>query len=384
MPKVNATAAPLRPEPDFLQKWHQTTTSVVHVHQEGAGPYSTVELHDFIFLGQRFRAQTYSGIKDGNRVPDTTHRGAGVCAEFRDVLFDAQRRIFSSYAAEVTSKGENPSEAGFKSWCGVRDLSGWQFRSRQHRLGAAIDIDPLYNPYVPTGREGDGGGEVHSELDANTRGGIFDGCILAYTHAYSLVVGDPLPPLALSALGPRDDLSEAYDATARVHAAIRLYFHLAVVQTPSNRLSSAFGTYRDFENVAPSDPGSYPATLERYRVHLRGFDNVGLSEEALGRQIRDDYERMRLGMVSGRLIPAEPGHMGLGAIWERGTRDPCHGFLSIRKEIALGLKAAGCRWGAVDFGPRQSGDMMHFDKRYRIEDIQHDTDTNEQGLLYAR
>lgn len=41
-------------------------------------------------------------------------------------------------------------------------------------------------------------------------------------------------------------------------------------------------------------------------------------------------------------------------------RAPEQGFLTIRKEIVLGMSSAGLRWGAIDFGA-SSGDVMHFD-----------------------
>jgi hypothetical protein len=46
-------------------------------------------------------------------------------------------------------------------------------------------------------------------------------------------------------------------------------------------------------------------------------------------------------------------------------RDPASGFLTIPREVVLGLGQAVPRWGAIDFGI-QSGDVMHFDDRYGI------------------
>src|SRR6188768_1048063 len=149
------TASPPDAAAAFLKQWHKTTTSTVHVFQEEAGPYKKIELHDFKFLGKNFQSQTYVGTKNGARVAGTEHTGAGVCAEFRDILFKAQEFIFRSYAAEVRSKGETPSESGFTQWCNIGVVSGWQFRSRQHSKGAAIDLDPKTNPYVPTGKTSD-------------------------------------------------------------------------------------------------------------------------------------------------------------------------------------------------------------------------------------
>jgi hypothetical protein len=48
-----------------------------------------------------------------------------------------------------------------------------------------------------------------------------------------------------------------------------------------------------------------------------------------------------------------------------GTRpfslaDPAHGFLTIPREVVVGIGQVLTRWGAIDFGG-ESGDVMHFD-----------------------
>nr|UHY14137.1 hypothetical protein [Verrucosispora sp.] len=53
------------------------------------------------------------------------------------------------------------------------------------------------------------------------------------------------------------------------------------------------------------------------------------------------------------------------------TRNPAHGFLQLRKKLVCSLIHVGdailgtrrTRWGASDFGARESGDVMHFDVR---------------------
>lgn len=45
-------------------------------------------------------------------------------------------------------------------------------------------------------------------------------------------------------------------------------------------------------------------------------------------------------------------------------RDPLKGFLSLHSDLVYALReVAGLAWGAIDFGPRASGDIMHFDLR---------------------
>ena len=46
------------------------------------------------------------------------------------------------------------------------------------------------------------------------------------------------------------------------------------------------------------------------------------------------------------------------------ARDPRQGFLNLDKDLVIALRDRACLvWGAVDFGPRANGDIMHFDCR---------------------
>jgi hypothetical protein len=47
-----------------------------------------------------------------------------------------------------------------------------------------------------------------------------------------------------------------------------------------------------------------------------------------------------------------------------GHSSPAEGFLNLHEDLVTSLRDhSKLAWGAVDFGPRQSGDMMHFDDR---------------------
>lgn len=47
-----------------------------------------------------------------------------------------------------------------------------------------------------------------------------------------------------------------------------------------------------------------------------------------------------------------------------GNRNPLNGFLNLHHDLVYALRQiAGLAWGAIDFGPRASGDIMHFDLR---------------------
>jgi len=45
-------------------------------------------------------------------------------------------------------------------------------------------------------------------------------------------------------------------------------------------------------------------------------------------------------------------------------RNPLNGFLNLHQDLVYALRqVGGLAWGAIDFGPRASGDIMHFDLR---------------------
>jgi hypothetical protein len=47
-----------------------------------------------------------------------------------------------------------------------------------------------------------------------------------------------------------------------------------------------------------------------------------------------------------------------------GRRDPLKGFLNLHPDLVCALRQViGLAWGAIDFGPYASGDIMHFDCR---------------------
>jgi len=90
-------------------------------------------------------------------------------------------------------------------------------------------------------------------------------------------------------------------------------------------------------------------------------------------KIIDDHEVLRWVMIDGSLTKKNLEE----STFPRSSRDPCCGFLNMRKEIVVEITNAmdawakryghkkKLRWGACDFGSKTSkstsGDMMHFD-----------------------
>src|SRR5262249_42756474 len=129
-----------------------------------------------------------------------------------------------------------------------------------------------------------------------------------------------------------------------------------------------------FGQISPSELNDQSAALDQIR---QLFADAGwtsnhaswpytTAEQQYWQMLRD-YEEVRTPMLFGN--PAQP---------ITKTRNPAHGFLQLRKELAVSMITVGgpalsqqlsnlnlpdskMRWGACDFGPTQSGDIMHFD-----------------------
>ena len=400
---ADGTAAPGTASDAFLNTWEQTTTSDVHLFQKAAGPYEKVQLFNFIFLGRNFRSANYVGrVGDasGALIDGEAHTGAGVCAEMRDLLFKAQRDIFKAYSAEVTGLGQTPSESGFKTWCGVTDLVGWQFRGGQHRRGSAIDLDANLNPYIATKTNASFGGEAYdangmSGSDARLAAapdGIRPRAVVAYQNAVDLRFGKGTTFSIASFRGeaPAETIGDAYDRFFQLHITLVAYFDLAY-QNPdpkkTNLLASDPGAERPFGKDA-SESGSFLERVETHRVKkfLTNLPSKPAELQQLFDQIKDDYARLRLVMVTGDLTDVGVGKGFAGTRMKlTASRDPARGFLRIRKQIAVILRDHLARWGAIDFGVFASGDIMHFDRGLDASaPVATTPDPNPNNIFYAK
>lgn len=83
-------------------------------------------------------------------------------------------------------------------------------------------------------------------------------------------------------------------------------------------------------------------------------------------------------VIPGAVIPAQmvadywalrvPLVVGAPKAVPRTTRNPAKGLMDLPKDVVVALcDVGGFRWGACDFGPASSGDLMHFDLAERIQ-----------------
>jgi len=142
--------------------------------------------------------------------------------------------------------------------------------------------------------------------------------------------------------------------------------------------------YPDFAEWAEENPDKltqqYLDYILEYELEYPQYvdDNFGVHPHPCLKWLMDryeeievDYEAVRWVMVNGGIKKTSEDKNVL----QNSTRDPCWGFLNIRKEIVVILmkhinqsladidKQKG-RWGACDFFSKKNnvdGDMMHFD-----------------------
>jgi hypothetical protein len=268
----------------------------------------------------------------------------GVRQEFLLKLADAEARIDDEYAM---SGNRRPANNGISSIGGFRSSAGY------HGWGIAIDIDVARNPYVmheagereidaqvgevyhriariminrpiatpPTRRE-PAGGNQHSVIPA--------------------LIGSGGPMTVGGPTGRRGRAGEYYDRLQLESDAMERYFALMNDQA---QLTAFLTT--EWPQLHPNEPA--PAAADVTRQMWQDF-------AALGGAI----PRGGPPGVTGFTPPAAGSGDRPFNPTSAGQQDPGQGFLTIPREVVLGLSQAVSRWGAIDFGG-PSGDVQHFD-----------------------
>ncbi|HEV8545577.1 MAG TPA: hypothetical protein VGQ64_04755 [Candidatus Limnocylindrales bacterium] len=268
----------------------------------------------------------------------------GVRPEFLLKLADAEARIDDEY---TMSGNRRPANNGISSIGGFRSSAGY------HGWGIAIDIDVARNPYVmheagereidaqvgevyhriariiinrpiatpPTRRE-PAGGNQHSVIPA--------------------LIGSGGPMTVGGPTGRRGRAGEYYDRLQLESDAMERYFALMNDQA---QLTAFLTT--EWPQLHPNEPA--PAAADMTRQMWQDF-------AALGGAI----PRGGPPGVTGFTPPAAGAGDRPFNPTSAGQQDPSQGFLTIPREVVLGLSQAVSRWGAIDFGG-PSGDVQHFD-----------------------
>jgi hypothetical protein len=241
----------------------------------------------------------------------------------------------------------------------------------KHAKGIAIDINYASCPYM-IGEAGE------SALDKTASGANFDSLSVTYDRiAWVMTGARSAINTVISPHAGKTDTKQTSDTSAQAGAdfdllkadsdAMERYFRL--VGQPDSALAA----------VIAAIPAGAPAATKVTAL---------ASADDLRKRIALDYlavggSRANLTTLAGGQAPALAGYGLPGAApavqstetdkdgnpknadrpfsGGNASRAPEKGYMNIRKEIVMGLTGVGMRWGATDFGPGASGDIMHFD-----------------------
>jgi hypothetical protein len=310
-------------------------------------------------------------------------------------LIAAQRDIFQGYAARQASRGEPVTKDGFVAYCGVIGAhKGFQPRDGKHKRGAAIDIDATFNPYTVIGKDANTppfAGETPSNFRAGASPAdkvaltnLRRGAMVAYENALQFTFGSKAMDMRsrAAAANPKEPSEETFERFDRVSRAVRVYMTCGFVPTKNNRVAQN----ANVQLRAPNDIRDTILNLAE-AGHFEGGDTPFKATDpaflqAFQQQVVIDYAAFR------KVCIYNTWTLTNGVQTFSQSRDPCFGFLTLRRHVVkclldVQINARRLRWGALDFGTDQSGDMMHFDIGSLSDSIVTTTEANPNGIFFA-
>lgn len=264
----------------------------------------------------------------------------GVRPEFQKLLDAAEPKVKDEF-----KNSGNPIPQGY----GIGSIGGFRNEISVHGAGVAIDIDAGDNPYIT--HEGDThSGETRLSTELRP----------VYHRIAEFILNDPIdgeqsiiPKLITSGTSlpkggkptRRERLSQYYDRLEKESKAMQEYFRLM-------KDEAALKAHLDGPWKACHPKATPPAADDVKKQMWEDYALLGGAIPKDGPPGVPDFQKPR---QAGR--PFHP--------LNRAQKDPASGFMTIPREVVLGLGQVVGRWGAIDFGP-QSGDIMHFDDRYNL------------------
>ncbi len=264
----------------------------------------------------------------------------GVRPEFQALLDSSEPKVNDEF-----KKSGIPIPKGY----GIRLIGGFRNEISPHGAGVAIDIDAADNPYI-----------MHEGDQYRSKTTLSKELRPVYHRIAEFILNDPIggeqsiiPKLIGSGSSlpkggkptRRERLEQYYDRLLKESNAMREYFRL---MNDENALKA----YLDGAWKTTHPKATAPGAADVKKQMWEDYALLGGAIPKGGPPGIPDFKRPRR---AGR--PFHPLH--------RAQKDPASGFMTIPREVVLGLGQVVPRWGAIDFGP-QSGDIMHFDDRYGI------------------
>lgn len=298
---------------------------------------------DFTFLGQRMRP------------------GHGVNPVMVEVLQAVEADLVS------TSQAQGIPEQEFTTWASLTEpIIGWRSRNGLHGSGSAVDLNVDQCPYIVTRTGATLGGEAAAAQQRPMR----QRAVEVYDRAVEFFSGTG--QRADLSIRVNDTIEVTYDRFRLVSDALVFYLAWAFSSVPVTVNRPPIADVQDLEDGHPEFDRIGAGELGRSRDEaINGIASLFAdpdwaashqdlpSPEAQYYRMLRDYELVRIPMLYGN--PTEP---------VTSTRNPCHGFLQLSRELVCSMINTGnqvlggrgrMRWGASDFGAQESGDIMHFD-----------------------
>jgi N-acetylmuramoyl-L-alanine amidase len=254
----------------------------------------------------------------------------------------------------------NGASVTAQEWA-VKSISGLASRAGSkgwHPWGLAVDIDYYENPYIMhTAGE--------SSLD-KLLGPVYHRIARLMLERDSVIPDDITKPRKKGETAAART-ERLYDALNEESQAMRNYFALMLDQQKLDQRLKAVGSdsrTRVLADATPQDAAGLQKLMLLDYVTLSGREGPAVGSLSYPDPVIVHGKDTRGNSKAGEA----PFFVGKGKdqkVYQSliARRAPENGFLTIRKEIVVGLSGAGLRWGAIDFGG-SSGDVMHFDDGY--------------------
>ena len=228
---------------------------------------------------------------------------------------------------------------------GISSVGGFRWAEGQHGWGLAIDLDVPSNPYV-----------MHEKNEATLDAQLAP----VYHRIAEFIMNSPVG--GQQSIIPRIiTSSRQLPGSSATTRAARLGEYYDRLQSESSAMIDYFTLMKH-----PSALAAFLAPNGAWATKHPGTTPPPAA--AVERQMWEDYAtlggRIPVGGppgVTGFKEPAPIGSADRPFLPHRGhQQDPAKGFLTIPREVVIGLGRTLTRWGAIDFG-QQSGDVQHFD-----------------------
>lgn len=343
--------------------WRPSSAARPFAAAQAAAPWESPASYESDFAGEAKPSYLVSHPFLGNSVEVNPVMAAR--------LTDAQRAIQAAYDAlgpnHHTRVHFGGGQKTLREWAGILSARGWRTGSStsKHASGSAVDLNYAMQPYIVTRTTTNGrttlGGELAGASLTTQRqhaADVYDRALRVTSlqaDAMTLVA-----PMHVRAAG--ESTRDAYQRLLRVSQAMNRYFRYALLEdhTEVRRRPLA-----DIEGATEDQLlAAIPLTERQDETQaIRNIDGMmndawrachpgwTLTPRQTYFRILRDYEHARIPWVKGSPV-ARPAV----------TRNPTRGFLHMIEDVVVALCDTGrLRWGAIDFGETQSGDVHHFD-----------------------